>query len=129
MGQVSFSLLRWLQFFFCFVLLVFFFFCRREVSSAGFPEYQEFQFLFVEFLTPSFLALEFRQAGKYITGIFKIILLPAPPKRQAAAGMTRLRLRLSRRAALKSLIRKDYSSSFSFLFFFLTTPRRKHRGF
>lgn len=127
MGQVSFSLLRWLQFFFCFVLLVFFFFYRREVSSAGFPEYQEFQFLSVEFLTPSFLALEFRQAGKYITGIFKIILLPAPPKRQAAAGMTRLRLRLSRRAALKSLIRKDYSSSF--LFFFLTTPRRKHRGF
>lgn len=64
----------------------FFFSCRRKVSSAGFPEYQEFQFLSVEFLTPSFLALEFRQAGKYITGIFKIILLPAPPKQPSCGG-------------------------------------------
>jgi len=63
----------------------FFFFCRREVSSAGFPEYQEFQFLSVEFLTPSFLALEFRQAGKCIASIFKILLLSQPSHREQSS--------------------------------------------
>ena len=118
MGQVSFSLLRWLQFFFCFVLLVFFFFYRREVSSAGFPEYQEFQFLSVEFLTPSFLALEFRQAGKCIASIFKILLL-SPPRRPSRDGYDSPAAETVATCGAKKLNQKRL---FLFLFLFILFP-------